>query len=104
MFEFTMFYILQIGAKVDLVGILNAQLWQIGTYPSSPFHFNVPLIETPSTIENIRRLLGPSIDIHAGGVDLVFPHHENEIAQSEAYSGQTFCNCWVRQFHHSYTK
>ena len=43
-----------------------------------------------------HRLLGPSIDIHAGGIDLVFPHHENEIAQSEAYSGQTFCNCWVR--------
>ena len=42
-----------------------------------------------------NRLLGPSIDIHAGGIDLVFPHHENEIAQSEAFSGQTFCNCWV---------
>lgn len=37
-----------------------------------------------------NRLLGPSIDIHAGGVDLVFPHHQNEVAQSEAFSG-TIC-------------
>ena len=34
-----------------------------------------------------NKLLGPTIDIHAGGVDLIFPHHENEVAQSEAYSG-----------------
>ena len=42
-----------------------------------------------------HKLLGPTIDIHAGGVDLVFPHHENEIAQSEAFSGKTFCDCWI---------
>jgi cysteinyl-tRNA synthetase len=40
-------------------------------------------------------LLGKTIDIHAGGVDLVFPHHQNEVAQSEAYSGQKFCNYWI---------
>ena len=34
-----------------------------------------------------HRLLGPTIDIHAGGVDLVFPHHQNEVAQSEALTG-----------------
>lgn len=34
-----------------------------------------------------RELLGDRIDIHAGGVDLMFPHHENEIAQSEAATG-----------------
>ena len=39
--------------------------------------------------------LGETIDIHAGGVDLVFPHHENEIAQSEAFTGKPFCNYWV---------
>ena len=39
--------------------------------------------------------LGPTIDIHAGGVDLVFPHHQNEVAQSEAFSGDTFCNYWI---------
>ena len=39
--------------------------------------------------------LGATIDIHAGGVDLVFPHHENEIAQSEAFTGKQFCNYWI---------
>lgn len=42
-----------------------------------------------------RRYLGESIDIHSGGQDLIFPHHENEIAQSEARSGKTFANFWV---------
>lgn len=41
------------------------------------------------------KLLGKTIDIHGGGMDLVFPHHENEIAQSEAYSGETFCKYWL---------
>ena len=39
--------------------------------------------------------LGATFDIHGGGVDLIFPHHENEIAQSEAYSGQKFVNYWL---------
>src|SRR5437773_9488074 len=42
------------------------------------------------------RLLGePPIDIHAGGVDLIFPHHENEIAQSECATGKPFSRFWV---------
>ena len=42
------------------------------------------------------RLLGePPIDIHAGGIDLVFPHHENEIAQSEGATGRPFSRFWV---------
>jgi cysteinyl-tRNA synthetase len=41
------------------------------------------------------KLLGETIDIHAGGEDLTFPHHENEIAQSEARSGKTFANYWM---------
>jgi cysteinyl-tRNA synthetase len=40
------------------------------------------------------RYLGETIDIHTGGVDLLFPHHENEIAQSEAYSGKKFVDYW----------
>ncbi len=40
-------------------------------------------------------LLGESIDIHGGGVDLIFPHHENEIAQSEAASGRRFAKYWI---------
>src|SRR3990172_9053882 len=42
------------------------------------------------------RYLGPQLDIHGGGQDLIFPHHENEIAQTEAYSGvQPFVRYWV---------
>ncbi len=40
-------------------------------------------------------LLGETIDIHAGGTDLVFPHHENEIAQSESRTGKTFARYWL---------
>ena len=39
--------------------------------------------------------LGETIDIHGGGQDLTFPHHENEIAQSEAKTGKTFANYWI---------
>jgi cysteinyl-tRNA synthetase len=46
------------------------------------------------------RLLGePPIDIHAGGVDLIFPHHENEIAQSEGATGKPFARVWVHVEH-----
>ena len=46
------------------------------------------------------RLLGESpIDIHAGGVDLVFPHHENEIAQAEGATGKTFARFWLHVEH-----
>ena len=41
------------------------------------------------------RYLGETIDIHAGGQDLIFPHHENEIAQSEACSGHPFARYWI---------
>ena len=43
----------------------------------------------------VRSHLGETIDIHAGGVDLQFPHHENEIAQSEAGYGKTLANYWM---------
>lgn len=42
-----------------------------------------------------RKYLGEEIDIHAGGEDLIFPHHENEIAQSEACSGKIFAKYWL---------
>lgn len=41
------------------------------------------------------RYLGETFDIHAGGKDLIFPHHENEIAQSEAFTGKTFVRFWM---------
>ena len=42
-----------------------------------------------------KKYLGEQIDIHAGGEDLIFPHHENEIAQSEAANDKTFANYWM---------
>ncbi len=43
----------------------------------------------------VRKYLGETIDIHCGGQDLIFPHHENEIAQSECCNGVTFANYWM---------
>ncbi len=43
--------------------------------------------------------LGETLDIHAGGIDLVFPHHENEIAQSEAITGKQFARFWLHSEH-----
>ena len=45
------------------------------------------------------KLLGESIDIHSGGSDLIFPHHENEIAQSEAATGKPFAHFWLHAEH-----
>ncbi len=42
------------------------------------------------------RYLGPVLDLHGGGMDLVFPHHENELAQSEAATGQPFVRHWIQ--------
>ncbi len=46
-----------------------------------------------------RKYLGETFDIHGGGKDLIFPHHENEIAQSEGASGKPFANTWI---HHGF--
>jgi hypothetical protein len=43
----------------------------------------------------IRKHLGEQINIHGGGMDLIFPHHENEIAQSEGCSGKIFVKYWI---------
>lgn len=45
------------------------------------------------------KYLGETFDIHCGGVDLIFPHHENEIAQSEAATGKSFVRYWVHNAH-----
>src|SRR6476660_7351298 len=45
------------------------------------------------------KYLGETLDIHAGGIDLVFPHHENEIAQSEALTGKPFARFWLHAEH-----
>ena len=45
------------------------------------------------------KYLGETLDIHAGGIDLTFPHHENEIAQSEALTGKQFARYWLHSEH-----
>jgi cysteinyl-tRNA synthetase len=45
------------------------------------------------------KYLGETLDIHSGGVDLIFPHHENEIAQSEAVTGKPFARYWLHSEH-----
>ena len=54
----------------------------------------------PRVLGDGAALLGePPIDIHAGGIDLIFPHHENEIAQSEGATGKQFSRFWVHVEH-----
>jgi cysteinyl-tRNA synthetase len=61
--------------------------WNCGVGPGRPgWHIECSAMA--------RRLLGDTIDLHAGGVDLVFPHHENEIAQSEGATGKPFSRFW----------
>ena len=45
------------------------------------------------------KYLGPKLDIHCGGVDNIFPHHTNEIAQTESYLGDNWCNYWIHAEH-----
>jgi cysteinyl-tRNA synthetase len=67
--------------------------WDVGVGPGRPgWHIECSAMAL--------RLLGePPIDIHAGGIDLIFPHHENEIAQSECATGRPFARFWVHVEH-----
>ena len=67
--------------------------WDLGTGPGRPgWHIECSAMA-------LRLLGGPPIDIHAGGVDLIFPHHENEIAQSEGATKTQFARFWVHIEH-----
>jgi cysteinyl-tRNA synthetase len=67
--------------------------WNFGVGPGRPgWHIECSAMA-------LRLLDGAPIDIHAGGVDLVFPHHENEIAQAEGATGETFSRFWVHVEH-----
>jgi cysteinyl-tRNA synthetase len=69
-------------------GTLEAPTWPSPWGPGRPgWHIECSAMS--------RKYLGEGFDIHAGGMDLVFPHHENEIAQSEAATGTTFARYWV---------
>jgi len=67
--------------------------WDFGTGPGRPgWHIECSAMA-------LRVLDGPPIDIHAGGVDLIFPHHENEIAQAEGATKETFSRFWFHVEH-----
>ena len=93
---------LQAGARIDVNDVkedpLDFALWKAAKpgepYWDSPWGQGRPgwHIEC-SAMSN--RYLGKTIDIHCGGEDLQFPHHENEIAQSEAANGCTFVHYWL---------
>ena len=93
---------LQAGARIDVADIkedpLDFALWKAAKpgepYWESPWGKGRPgwHIEC-SAMSN--RYLGKTIDIHCGGCDLAFPHHENEIAQSEAANGVEFVHYWL---------
>lgn len=69
-----------------------------GIFWESPFGRGRPGWHLECSVMAMK-LLGETIDIHAGGVDNIFPHHENEIAQSEAYTGKQFVNYWMHTEH-----
>jgi cysteinyl-tRNA synthetase len=69
-------------------------------YWDSPWGYGRPGWHIECSVMS-RKYLGESFDIHAGGADLIFPHHENEIAQSEALSGKMFAKYWL---HNGYLK
>lgn len=93
---------LEAGARIDVADIkedpMDFCLWK-GAKPGEPF-WDSPWgkgrpgwhIECSAMA---GRYLGKTIDIHCGGLDLIFPHHENEIAQSEAANGCEFAHYWM---------
>ena len=89
------------GARVEINeqkrDPLDFALWKSepeGTFWKSPWGYGRPgwHIECSAMAS---ALLAPHIDIHGGGMDLIFPHHENEIAQSEGVYGPNFANYWI---------
>ncbi len=94
---------LRAGARVEVnkqkKDPLDFALWK-KSRPNESWHFNSPWgkgrpgwhIECTAMI---HKFLGEEIDIHAGGSDLIFPHHENEIAQSTAITNKTYARFWL---------
>jgi cysteinyl-tRNA synthetase len=93
---------LRVGARIEVgekkQDDLDFALWKAAKegeiYWDSPWGIGRPgwHIECSAMA---KKYLGETIDIHAGGQDLTFPHHENEIAQSEALTGKPFANFWM---------
>lgn len=99
---------IKIGARIeaDEYNKSEAQdfvLWKQAKKPNepfwkSPFGDGRPGWHIECSAMSMKHL-GETLDIHAGGVDLIFPHHENEIAQSEAATGKKFVRHWVHGEH-----
>lgn len=93
---------LEAGARIMVGDIkkdpMDFALWKKAKpgepYWESPWGKGRPGWHIECTAMNLR-YLGENIDIHCGGQDLIFPHHENEIAQSECFSGKPFANYWM---------
>jgi cysteinyl-tRNA synthetase len=88
--------------KYDKENARDFVLWKATTPPEPTWDFGVGPGRPGWHIEcsaMARRLLGDTIDIHGGGVDLIFPHHENEIAQTEGATGRPFARFWVHVEH-----
>ena len=96
---------LEAGARVEVddkkEDPLDFALWRKtdeGEQFDSPWGKGIPGWHTECVVM-INALFGEKIDIHGGGVDLKFPHHENEIAQSEALNNNNLANYWIHNGH-----
>jgi len=92
---------LKAGSRVEVSKIkkdpLDFALWkgnQEGLFWKSPWGYGRPGWHIECSVL-ANKFLGKQIDIHGGGMDLIFPHHENEIAQSEAHNKKKFVNYWM---------
>jgi cysteinyl-tRNA synthetase len=96
---------LESGARVEVdekkEDPLDFALWRKtteGEQFKSPWGLGIPGWHTECVVM-INNLFGEKIDIHGGGIDLKFPHHENEIAQSEAINNNNLANYWMHNGH-----
>ena len=88
----------RIESEQDKSYPLDFALWKRDDHPElswdSPWGRGRPGWHIECSVMS-NSILGPQIDIHCGGLDLIFPHHENEIAQCEAHNGSSFANYWM---------
>ena len=93
---------LNMGARIDVNNVkknpMDFALWKSKKegepYWESPWGEGRPGWHIECSAMSMK-YLGPTFDIHAGGLDLIFPHHENEIAQSECCTGKQFARYWM---------
>jgi len=102
---------LKAGARVsqddyDKESVSDFALWkgeapgdvEVGATWDAPFGRGRPGWHIECSVMS-KELLGPTLDIHAGGIDLLFPHHQNEVAQSEAANGVPLARLWLHSEH-----